>query len=136
MKCNGYKFQVSEESFIKEFGFHPPCFMTFPSFDDYLRVGDIEKVMSNLYGEESVRENENEFYNHLQKMEIILKDCSKMDFSNDDNGYIIFHQGFPCIDSFLLETEFKKFKHNNNRLENKFYEIKDLLCEKGINSYM
>ena len=92
--------------------------------------------MSNLYGEESVRENENDFYNHLKKIEIILKDCSKMDFSNDDNGYMIFRQGFPCIDNFLNESDYKIFKHNNNKLEAKFYEIKDLLCEKGINSYM
>ena len=77
MKCNGYKFQVSKETFINEFGFHPPCFMTFPSFDDYFRVGDIEKVMSNLYGEESVRENENEIHSHLKKWKLFSKIVQK-----------------------------------------------------------
>ena len=42
-KRNGYKFQVSNEFFDEEFVFHPPAFSTFPSFEDYLKVGDIEE---------------------------------------------------------------------------------------------
>ena len=71
-------------------------------------------------------------------MENILKDCSKMDFRcNKDNDVILsFCTGFPNIDYFLSDTGFKKFKHNNKRLEDKFYEIDELLCEKRINPYM
>ena len=135
MKCNGYKFQVSKEYFDKEFVFHPACFMSFPSFEDYLRVGDIEELMNNIYNKKSVREDEEEFYNHLKKIENILKDCSKMDFRNDDDRLKSFYHGFPYIDSFLFVGEYEIFKHNNKRLEDKFYEISDLLREKGINPY-
>ena len=74
----------------------------------------------------------------LKKIENINKDCSKMDFRcNKDNDVIeSFCTGFPNIDYFLSDTEFKRFKHNNERLEDKFYEIGELLQETRINPYV
>ena len=86
--------------------------------------------MNNLYNKKSIREDEEEFHNHLEKIENIFKDCVKMDFRNDDEKS--FHIGFPNIIEFLLEGEIGFFNHNNKRLEEKFYEISKLLCDKGI----
>ena len=138
MKSNGDTFQVSKEYFDDEDNYYPACFMSFPSFADYLRVGDIEKLMNDIDNKKRIRENEDIFYNYLKKIENIIKDCSKMDFRcNKDNDVIVsFCAGFPNIDYFLLETEFKKFKNNNKRLEDKFYKIGELLHEKRINPYI
>ena len=64
-KRNGYTIQVSEEVLDGDFCF--PSFLTFPSFDDYQKVINIEELMYKLYNKKSIRKDEEKFYKHLKK---------------------------------------------------------------------
>ena len=66
-KRNAYTFQVSKEFFDEKFDIHPAVFLTFPSFEHYLKVADIEDLMDDLYNIKGIREDEEEFCNHLEK---------------------------------------------------------------------
>ena len=92
-KRNGYTIQVSEEVLDGDFCF--PSFLTFPSFDDYQKVINIEELMYKLYNKKSIRKDEEKFYKHLKKIENIIKDCVpvKLRTSYEES----FHLGFPNI---------------------------------------
>ena len=82
-KHNGYTIEVADGFYLEDGSYHQPYYLTFPSFEDYRKVGDIEMEIYELNNKKSIRENEVIFYKYLSKIEKLLKDCDKMDIHDN-----------------------------------------------------
>ena len=137
-KRNGYTIKITHS--CEEL----PSYITFYSFEDFQKISNIENVMGEL-NNESIRENEDEFYEYLKKIESVVKDCEKMKYKSDVED--IFGYAFPNIDSFFYEVRNEyvpvhdengfhwKRKENSDKSErvvDKFDEIRELLLERNI----
>ena len=88
-KHNGYSIEVADGFYLEDRSYHQPYYLTFPSFEDYCKVGDIEMEIYELNNKKSIRENEVIFYKYLSKIEKLLKDCDKMDIHNNSEDSFI-----------------------------------------------
>ena len=66
MKHNGYTIEVADGFYIEDGSYHQPYDLTFPSFEEYRKVGDIEMEIYELNNKKSIRENEIIFYKYLK----------------------------------------------------------------------
>ena len=70
MQSNDYTILVEENLYdTEEEHTYPKIYLAFPSIKDFNKLNDIEQMMEKLYSsmEKSIRENEEVFYNHLEK---------------------------------------------------------------------
>ena len=47
-KRNGYTIEVAAGFYLEDGSYHQPYYLTFPSFEDYRKVGDIEMEIYEL----------------------------------------------------------------------------------------
>ena len=124
---DGYRIDFPDSACFCDFS---PSFITFPSFDDYLKIYNIDNWLYFLYSENShtnsylVREDEKLFYNNLKETEKIIKDCKNMKIVTNDATALL--NLFEYIDRFICESR-DGFKHNNKMLENKFHKVAEKL---------
>ena len=131
-KRNGYTIEVVENFFDEESEVFHPGYITFPSFEDFLSVGDIEELMYKVIDRRCEKKGDKEISKYLKEIEMIIADCEYMDIKT--NYEKPFGMTFPSIDEFLFDFKIGKYKRNKN-LKKKFDKTGKLLWEKGIHPF-
>ena len=123
--------------YLEDGSYHQPYYLTFPSFEDYRKLGDIEMEIYEL-NDKSIRENEVIFYKHNSKIEKLLKHCDKVDIHNNSEDLFIY--GFPSIVEFYNEGSYLDYEKVrivekefiSARVKKKNDKIKKLIDDKLI----
>ena len=127
-KRNGYTIELPER-IINDDDCYEEIYITFPSFDDYQKILNIEELMYKLHIKKSIRKDEEKFYKHLKKIENIIKDCEHMELETNEESS--FDKVFTNIVRFLYKSAYG-FKHNNKKLQKKFHKVAEDLWGKEI----
>ena len=130
----GFIIEYIRLEYYNDFSGYP--FVKFRCFDDYSKFFDIDCWLHFLYSEKCqsrtslVRDDERLFYNNLKEVQKIVDYCKKIEIDYLDE--VAFYKFFIEINNFITEYE-DGFKHNNKKIEKKFYKVaKELkeICEK------
>ena len=137
-KHNGYTVEITHslEDLRKS--------ITFYSFEDYKKIKNIDDMMGEM-NNESIRENEDFFYEYLKRIENGLKVCERFKCKSDIGEVLCY--AFPNIDSFFreLNNEYEIYndegeifwlrRDNSDKSERVlkiFEEIDELLTDRNV----
>ena len=125
LKDEGSKgFVIETEDLCYYSDFTGCAYVRFKCFDDYSKYFYIDCWSHCLYSEKcyrnsKIRNNERMFYNIFKEIEKLVDQCKPIE--EEHMGYTIIINFFEGIHEFMREYKLG-FKHNNKKIEKKFYK--------------
>ena len=135
MQSNGYTILVEENYYdTEEECTYPKIYLILPSIKDFNELNDIEQMMEKIYEGSGIRENEEFYYYHLEKIEKLVEECEVMEVTGNhvEAFGLKFHRiaSFNGVVNLMCQNYYNYEYYVSERMKNKFVETSKLIKEK------